>query len=89
MKKGRLVAAGGVLHAETHAVGRGDADGRRAADAKRLDGFPHRLHVAAFDLDALDRQPRLVDQPQAAVDAADPVEGLQVLHRGVVHWYGE
>ena len=29
----------------------------------------------------LDRQQRLVDQPQMPVDAADPVERFQVLHR--------
>ena len=37
-------------------------------------------HVAAVDLDELDRQPRLVDQPQVPVDAADPVEGLEDIH---------
>ena len=80
LKERRLIASGDILHAETQAVRRGDADGRRAADAQRFDGFPHRLHVAAFDFDELDRQPRLVDHSQAAVDAADPMERLEVLH---------
>jgi hypothetical protein len=34
----------------------------------------------AIDLKKLDRQPRLVDHPQMSVDAADPVEGLEVFH---------
>ena len=53
----------------------------RAADAQRFDGLPTGLDVAAVDLDELDRQPRLVDQPQMAIDAADPVKRLNVFHR--------
>ena len=45
-----------------------------------LDRLPDRLHVAAIDLDELDRQQRLVDHPQVAVRAADPVESFEVFH---------
>ena len=33
-----------------------------------------------LDFNELDRQPRLVDQSQAGVDAADPMDSLHVVH---------
>ena len=44
------------------------------------DRLPDRFHVAAVDLDQLDGQARLVDHPQVAIRAADPVQGLR-FHR--------
>ncbi len=61
-----------VLDPEADTIGGGDADGRRTSDAQRLDGFPDGLNIAAVDFDQLGRQPRLVDQPQVAIDVADP-----------------
>ena len=60
-------ASGDVLHAQAHAVRGGDPDGRGPADPQHLDRLPNGLHVAALDLDELDRQPRLIDQPQMPV----------------------
>ena len=78
MKERRFIASDDVLHAKTHAISGGHADGRRAANPQHLDGFPRGLDVAAVDFDKLDRQPRLVDQPQMPIDSADPMEGLRV-----------
>ena len=69
---GGFVGAGRRLHADTHAVGGGDADRRSTTHAKHLYRFPNGLHVAAIDVDKLHRQPRLVDQPQMPVHLADP-----------------
>jgi hypothetical protein len=56
LEKRRLVTARRLLHSHTNAVCCRDADGRRAAHAQRLDGFPDALDVAAFDLLEFDRQ---------------------------------
>ena len=63
LEESGLVLPGRGLQTEADAVGRGDADGRGPADPQHLDRFPDRFHVAAIDLDQLDRQPRLVDHP--------------------------
>ena len=44
------------------------------ADAKRADRLPDCFDIAAFDLDAFGRQPRLIEQAQMPIDAADPTE---------------
>ncbi len=64
------------LQSEDDAVGGGDADSRRAADAKLFDGFPGGFDRAAFVLDEFDGEARLVDQDEVAVVVADPAEGF-------------
>ena len=73
LEDGGLVLPCRGLQPEADAIGRGDADGRGPADPQQLDRFPDRFHVAAIDLDQLDRQPRLVDHPQVAVRTAEPL----------------
>ncbi len=52
-----------------------------AAHLQRLDGRPHLFHAAAVDFDQLDRQPRLVDHPQAPVNVAEPMQGGNIFHK--------
>ncbi len=74
------IAPGGqrVLAAEDRAERRRDADRRRAADAKRLDRFPDRRHVAAIEVDELGGKPRLVDHAdEARRRITHPAHGFQ------------
>ena len=79
-EEGRLIAGGRRLQAHANAVGRGDADGRGPADAQRLMAS-HTASTLRHSISTNSaRQQRLVDQPQAAVEAADPAERFEVLH---------
>ena len=73
-KKRGLVGVNGVLDSQAHSKRGGDADGRGAADFQFANRLPNRRHIVTFDLDKLGRQARLVDQPQMAVDSADPAQ---------------
>ena len=65
------------LNAETNSVRRRHANRRRAANTQSLDGTPHILHRAAFEIYGLPWQARLVKQRQVAVDLADPMDCLE------------
>ena len=81
LKKGRFIGIGGRLHADAHPVGGGDADGLAApAHAERSDRLGDSFEIAAVDFDELAGQAGLVDQPQAAIDAAEPVESGEGFH---------
>ena len=64
MKEGRFVVKGHGLEADADTIGGCNADGRRAAHPEHLDGLPYGFHGTALDLDQVDRQQRLIDQPQ-------------------------
>ena len=79
-EESRFVPVEHGLQAQAHAVGGRDADGRRPAHAEHADRLADGLDVAALDLGTLQRQEGLIDQPQVAVDPADPAQCFDILH---------
>jgi hypothetical protein len=76
------------LHPQHCAIRRCNAYRRSAANTQLLDRFPDGFNVAAFKLDKVEWQLRLVDQDQIAVLIADPTQRfIFCRHGGVARGY--
>src|SRR5205823_1029042 len=72
------------LHPNYHAVGRGDADGRRAPHAQHLDRLPDLFDGAAIVVSNLGGQQGLVEDADETGGIADPGDGAWRSHAGVI-----
>ena len=68
------------LHRQDQPHRGGDADGRRAPDTQRANGFPHVLYGVAVAIGQRRRQKRLVDETNVAVGVADPFDAERYGH---------
>ena len=61
------------LQTEAYPVCGRNTNSRRPAHPQRANGLPDSLHVAAFQFHQLQRQPSLINHPEAAVGIANPM----------------